>query len=317
MSIERASERTLRRLISECVSIDIDYNFILKSNTYIHIDFFEIIKSIDFDFLMLMKYIEPGDYFIRVSCIDCGKEAYYKFTHIQLINILMRNGVIETYRCDNCKIQTLIIDNNKTKTYCEKYISTKLFVFNSDTWNELNDIEIDFNEVSKEIKKLPYREFLSTNYWKLISNRLKFKNNYKCEKCGSNVKIEVHHTTYQNHGDELHNLKDLLVLCHDCHSKEHNIPVVKKEKLSKTKKVLQYSKDGEYIKEWNSSSDIQKKIKINSTNISSCCLGKLKTAGGFQWKYKEVDKIKDIKMTREQLINKAIQTEQAKWDKRV
>ena len=48
---------------------------------------------------------------------------------------------------------------------------------------------------------------------------------------------------------------------------------------SKSKKiVLQYSLDDEFIKEWASTMDVYRELKINCRN---CCRGITKTAGGF------------------------------------
>lgn len=54
-----------------------------------------------------------------------------------------------------------------------------------------------------------------------------------------------------------------------------------------SKKVLQYSNSGEFIKEWPSTMEIQRVLGIPNTNISNCCTGKkhYKTAGGFIWRY--------------------------------
>ncbi len=43
----------------------------------------------------------------------------------------------------------------------------------------------------------------------------------KCVNCDSKEKLEVHHTTYKHHGDELNHLEDLETLCHDCHEGWH------------------------------------------------------------------------------------------------
>ena len=50
------------------------------------------------------------------------------------------------------------------------------------------------------------------------------------------------------------------------------------------KRVLQYSLDGKFIKEWLSASEAQKALHIN--NICIVCKGKRKKAGGYIWKYK-------------------------------
>lgn len=52
--------------------------------------------------------------------------------------------------------------------------------------------------------------------------------------------------------------------------------------------ILQYSRDGVFIREWPSVKEAGKTLKINTGNISSCLKGKIQTAGKFIWKYKEI-----------------------------
>ena len=65
------------------------------------------------------------------------------------------------------------------------------------------------------------------------------------------------------------------------HSKEQ------KEKWSRERrvKVCQYDKQGKLIKIWNGIIEIEKELGIDKASISRCCRGKVKTAGGFIWKY--------------------------------
>lgn len=75
---------------------------------------------------------------------------------------------------------------------------------------------------------------------------------------------------------------------------KHNNPFFNKnhsEETRKTlsqkankKKVLQYTISGEFIKEWESTMDVYRTLKINCRN---CCRGLSKTACGFIWKYKD------------------------------
>jgi hypothetical protein len=51
--------------------------------------------------------------------------------------------------------------------------------------------------------------------------------------------------------------------------------------------IVQYSKSGEFIKEWPSAIDAAKSLGIKRGNIPSVCTGKRKSAGGFCWAYKE------------------------------
>lgn len=52
-----------------------------------------------------------------------------------------------------------------------------------------------------------------------------------------------------------------------------------------SKKVKQFSLDGSFIKEWPSTIEAARSLKINQGNISNACTGRSKTAGGFIWKY--------------------------------
>lgn len=55
--------------------------------------------------------------------------------------------------------------------------------------------------------------------------------------------------------------------------------------------VCMYSKDGELIEKFHSLSEAERKTSISRTNISLCCKGIRKRAGGFTWKFsKEVSK---------------------------
>ena len=53
------------------------------------------------------------------------------------------------------------------------------------------------------------------------------------------------------------------------------------------KKVLQLTKSGEFIREWPSLREAERELGIAKSNICSCCNGKLKSAGGYVWKYPE------------------------------
>ena len=50
--------------------------------------------------------------------------------------------------------------------------------------------------------------------------------------------------------------------------------------------ILQFAKDGEFIKEWPSLSDAYRQLGIPPSNICFCLKGYRKYAGGFVWRYK-------------------------------
>lgn len=55
----------------------------------------------------------------------------------------------------------------------------------------------------------------------------------------------------------------------------------------KYKAVLQYTKEGTFVKEWESLKQAADKLKLYYVNISNCLQGRQKTAGGFTWEYKK------------------------------
>ena len=55
----------------------------------------------------------------------------------------------------------------------------------------------------------------------------------------------------------------------------------------KSKPVLQYTKSGEFVKEWKSMNDVQRNLGYSKGNISSCCTGRLKSAYNFIWRFKD------------------------------
>lgn len=63
--------------------------------------------------------------------------------------------------------------------------------------------------------------------------------------------------------------------------------------LKRMKPILQFTKDGIFIKEWESATIFGEYIGKGSSvvsNIIACIKGKQKTAYGYKWKYKNTDK---------------------------
>lgn len=53
------------------------------------------------------------------------------------------------------------------------------------------------------------------------------------------------------------------------------------------KAVLQFDLEGKFIKEYPSISEASRELGIKEGNLSTCLKGKIKSCGGFQWKYKD------------------------------
>lgn len=51
------------------------------------------------------------------------------------------------------------------------------------------------------------------------------------------------------------------------------------------KPILQFSKNDEFIKKYNSIIEIEKKLKYNRSNIIACAKGRISSSYGYKWKY--------------------------------
>jgi len=99
-------------------------------------------------------------------------------------------------------------------------------------------------------------------------------------------------------GNKTNNIVDNLEWCNRSHNlkeayrlglrKPTRAMLGKKGKLCpNSKKIKQYDKLGNLIKIWNSTMDIERELNIIHNNVSSCCLGRLKTYKGFVWRFND------------------------------
>jgi len=95
----------------------------------------------------------------------------------------------------------------------------------------------------------------------------------------------VHHINCNPHDNSASNL---LWCTHDEHVNLHrNLPISTRKKESSLRKpISQFNKQGDFIKDWNSATDIENELGIKQYLISRCCTGKRKTTNKFIWKFK-------------------------------
>jgi len=65
-------------------------------------------------------------------------------------------------------------------------------------------------------------------------------------------------------------------------------PDVTEKNRKNTKPILQFNKTNNFIQEWSSGAEAARALGIDAANINTCCKSKVKSAGGFIWKYKEI-----------------------------
>lgn len=112
--------------------------------------------------------------------------------------------------------------NGEFSQFCTAYLTKYVGKVYASDIQALLIYQVDWLVVSKKIQCMPYAKFLYTRYWKIIRAHKLFQSNYICSLCGSPKHLQVHHITYEHHGDELHALDDLIVVCKLCHKKIHN-----------------------------------------------------------------------------------------------
>ncbi len=72
----------------------------------------------------------------------------------------------------------------------------------------------------KELRALPYKEYLRIPHWKRKREEKLRAAGYRCQVCNRGGRtLEVHHRTYDRRGEELE--QDLTVLCRSCHTNFH------------------------------------------------------------------------------------------------
>lgn len=185
-------------------------------------------------------------YQITPTCSVCGERKFVILPKTQILNLINSGGV---YTCKNCakqikekekrqkqeekarkELEQNIEKANNTEDFIAGYLNPDMFwnqnIKMRDRYASVSNAFVNWSVVEEHIKAMKYNDFLNTPYWKAVAYEVKRKRNFRCELCGSNNKLAVHHKTYENHGKEHISWvmkNDLIVLCDSCHKKFHDI----------------------------------------------------------------------------------------------
>lgn len=110
----------------------------------------------------------------------------------------------------------------------------------------------------------------------------------KCESWFCNGKSKNYHWALRKGFNYEKKIENFIPLCVSCHRKYDFTPQQWwKIKDSRNRKaIVQYSKAGEFIREFPSITLAAKTLNINKGNLQTCLKGKMFTSGGFKWKFK-------------------------------
>lgn len=84
--------------------------------------------------------------------------------------------------------------------------------------------------------------------------------------------------------DKTDNRVDNLEWCDGKYNNNYGTKI-ERQKKKLFKSILQFTLDGEFIKKWDSTAQVEKELGIKNNNICNCLKGRNKTAGGYIWHY--------------------------------
>lgn len=147
-----------------------------------------------------------------------------------------------------------------------------------------------------EIKSIKHNKVLKKelrrNYWSVqLFNGKNYKHFSIHRLVGLNFIPNPNNLPYINHKDEnkLNNNVDNLEWCTCSYNNNYGTSITR-SKEKRSKRIQQFSKDLELIRVYDSISDAERKTGIYNPNIIKCCKGERRTAGGYIWKYEEIEK---------------------------
>lgn len=225
----------------------------LQDYGYISKDIIKLCKSHK-NFYRDIFYGSEGPYKVELTCKYCGENFIRELGKGKIYNLIedkVDETDIDILFCESCahdyiardlntqllnlqedesikQEERLKIIQSNTKCYINNYLNPEKCWNESCPQNErfyeLSKYLVNRDEISEHIRSMSYTDFLCTPYWKAIAQQAKYKAGFKCQLCGSNNNLNVHHKTYEHHGEELKYMKtDLIVLCKHCHEKFHDI----------------------------------------------------------------------------------------------
>ena len=183
---------------------------------------------------------EDHTFLLEIHCSVCNEDKYLELSKTRLLQLIGKSNIVcrecqekekirqkEKQRQENEDYEIKRLDKIKQNTddYISKYLDPELHWKNKVPYYKrfelIKNAIVDWGVIKDYIKDMDYYEFLETPYWKAVSAKVKAKAKYKCQICNSSENLCVHHRSYSSHGDEVHNLEDLICICNDCHTKYH------------------------------------------------------------------------------------------------
>ena len=237
----------------------------------------------------------------------CKNSKQKSFTYVRVIYEMFYNDTLT----NNEIIQ--FIDKNSEEKFNYKNLKK---INRTDIFKNVNHETLDIDKEWRMINN--YDDYKISNYGDIFSIKrdrmLKptkdIENNHRVKLMLNNKRISfcVHHLVYKVFNNMFDENKIIIEhidgnksnnYINNLREQEKNKKNVNYPLIIKTNKIHQFTLNNEFVKEWNSNSEICKELKYKTSAISNCCLEKIKTAYGFIWKnvnlIKNLDDYKIIK----------------------
>lgn len=213
---------------------------------------------------------------------DCGR-GYKNNPHFQ--------NAIKLYGWNNIRHE--ILYSNLTKEEAGKLEQELIAKYDSQNpekgYNILNGGTFGYtfthtNDAKKKISESSLRRWANETEHKRMSERMSGENNPFYGKTHSDEVRKIISDTIKQLPDDKKNDRNHR-LSEYWKGKKRSVESVEKSARSKWKPISQYSKDGRFIKTWNSAKEACETLHINKSTVCQCCKGIKPSAGGYIWRY--------------------------------
>jgi hypothetical protein len=167
-----------------------------------------------------------------VHCEICQSEIYISSRSASFSNIYDKNSGYSKRACDSCRYE-----QQDSLEHCEdgtvkRYKGSQLIKTykNEDEYLKYEEkenrsfsqnAEPSVSGRARELAQMSYGEYLQSAEWSEIRRNAYARAGYRCQVCGKQGKLNVHHNNYPPRGTE--SSQDLLVMCPPCHQKFHDV----------------------------------------------------------------------------------------------
>ena len=187
---------------------------------------------------------------------DIENYPNYQISNLGRVRNKIKNRIIKpSFNNKTGYLQNILCKNNKKKLFLVHRLVAEAFIPNPDNKPQVN-----------HISGIKTENIVSNLEWCTRSENIKHS-----------FKLGLSHSNFKTKSGDKHHF----------YGKHHKEDAKRKMKISHYKKVFQFDKNNNFIKEWNGIKEVEKILKISNGNISECCRGNRKTAGGYIWRYEQ------------------------------